>query len=418
MKNKRLLVSILAGILAGVLILSLVLSAIPVKAASSSEIKEQIEEMEKEWEERQEEIDELQGSIDANASEIRAVMEQKNIVDQQIGLLYTQIHILNEQIAAYNVLIAEKQAELDEAQLRLETLTEQNRERIRAMEENGELNYWSVLAQANSFYDLLDRLVMVEEIAAADSRRLKEMSAAAEEVESAKAELLTEREALKATKTEMDEAQVLLEEKGKQAQELLNQLVAKGAEFDALMSELEDENEKLADDIAQAEDDYDEAKQSEHLATATAPSYSYSGNGGTEVIDPTGMVWKVPCDYTRVTSPFGMRVHPISGEYKFHSGVDLWAPEMSGKPIYATRSGQVTLAGWYGSGGWTVKIQHDSVFMSIYMHMTNFIVSEGDYVTAGQIIGYVGSTGGSTGAHLHFEVRQNGNPINPMGLIG
>ncbi len=418
MKNKRLIVSILAGILAAAMIAGLILSGIPVKAASSSAIKEQIEELEKKQEEWEKEIEKLQGSIDANASEIKAVMEQKNLVDQQVGLLYSQINNLNEQIAAYNVLIADKQAELDEAQLRLETLTQQNRERIRAMEENGELTYWSVLAEANSFYDLLDRLVMVEEIAAADSRRLKEMSAAAEEVESAKSALLAEREALNQTKAEMDATQVQLEKKSEQALELLNQLIAKGAEFDSLMAELEEENQKITDDIAQKNEEYDEAKQSEYLATATQPTYSGGGNGGTEVIDPTGMVWLVPCDYTQVSSPFGMRYHPLDGTYRHHNGVDLWAPDINGKPIYATRSGYVSLAGWYGSGGWTVKIQHDSVFQSIYMHMTHFIVSEGDYVAAGQVIGYVGTTGGSTGPHLHFEVRQNGTPINPMSLIG
>ncbi len=419
MKNKRLLVAILAGIMAAVMVLGLVLSAIPANAASSSEIKEQIEQMEKEWEERQEEIEKLQDKQDENVSEIRAIMEQKNLLDQQVGLLYTQINNLNAQLAAYNVLIAEKQQEVDDAERLLAELTEKNRERIRAMEENGELSYWSVLVEASSFYDLLDRLVMVQEIAAADSRRLQEMSEAAEQVEAAKKALLAEREELKAAKTELDATQLKLEDKSKKAQELLSELIAKGAEFDALMGELEDENNKLSDDIATKGEEYEDAKYSEHMATATKPTRpAGGGNGGTEVIDPSGMTWLVPVDYTQVSSPFGMRYHPISGDYKHHNGVDLWGPDIDGKPIYATRGGYVSLADWYGSGGWTVKIQHDSVFQSIYMHMTHFIVSEGDYVAAGQIIGYVGSTGGSTGPHLHFEVRQNGDPINPMQLIG
>ncbi len=419
MNNKKKLVSILAGIMAGILILSLILSIIPVaRAASSSEIRDQIEEMEKENEKLEQQIKDLQGQQDANASEIKDIMEQKNLIDQQIGLLYTQINNLNAQIAAYNVLIADKQEELNEAEQKLEELTDKNRERIRAMEENGQLTYWSVLVEANSFFELLNRLSMVQEIAAADSRRLKEMDEAAKEVEAARAELLAEREEMQKAKDEMALIQTELEGKSAVAQQLLSDLIAKGEEFDNLMNELEDEHNDLSDKISDAEEAFDEAKYSEHMATATQPTKpAGGGNGGTEV-DTSGMVWLVPVDYTQISSPFGMRKHPISGEYKHHNGVDLWAPGINGKPIYASRGGYVSLAGWYGSGGWTVKIQHDSVFTSIYMHMTHFIVSEGDYVAAGQIIGYVGTTGGSTGPHLHFEIRQNGAAVNPMNFIG
>ncbi len=421
MDKRRKLVSIVAGILAGILILSLILGLIPptVRAASSSEIKDQLEELEKEQEELQNQIDDLKDQQDANVTEIRAIMEQKNIIDQQVGLLYTQINNLNEQIATYNVLIADKQEELDAAQKRLDDLTELNKERIRAMEKNGKMSYWSVLAEANTFFELLDRLHMVQEIAEADSRRLKEMKQAAQDVEDAQAVLLVEREAMRATKAELDVTQGQLEIKSQQAQDLLSQLIAKGAEFDALMSELENEQKEFSDQIAEKQEEYDDAKYSEHMATATKPTFpSGGGNAGEEVVDPSGLTWLVPVNYTRVTSPFGPRTHPITGEpNKMHNGVDLWAPNIYGQPIYATRGGYVSLAGWYGSGGWTVKIQHDSMFISIYMHMTHFVVNEGDYVAAGQIIGYVGSTGGSTGPHLHFEIRKNGIAVNPMEYI-
>ncbi len=419
MNKKRKLASLLAGIMAAVLILSFILGVIPVNAASSSEIRDQIDEMEKENEELEGKIEELQSQLDTNATEIQDILNQKNLIDQQIGLLYTQINNLNAQIASYNVLIADKQAELNEAEKRLAELTEQNRERIRAMEENGNLTYWSVLVEANSFLELLDRLYMVQEIAAADSRRLKEMDNAAKAVASAQATLLTERADMQKAKEEMALIQAEQETKSAQAQQLLSELIAKGAEFDALMDQLEEEHNELTDQIAAKEDEFDEAKYQEQMATATKPTYTQSsGNGGTEKVDPSGMVWLVPVSYTQISSPFGMRYHPITGEYRHHNGVDFWAPGINGSPIYATRSGVVTLAGWYGSGGWTVKIQHDDVYVSIYMHMTHFIVAAGDYVTAGQVIGYVGTTGGSTGPHLHFEIRQNGVAVNPMNFIG
>ncbi len=420
MNKRSKLAAILAGVMAAVLILSFVLSVIPVSAASSSEIRDQINEMEKENEELEGKIKDLQGQLNTNATEIKDIMAQKNLIDQQVGLLYTQINNLNAQIAAYNVLIADKQEELNLAEKKLAELTEKNRERIRAMEENGTLTYWSVLVEANSFFELLDRLYMVQEIAAADSRRLKEMDQAAREVEAAQTALLAERADMQKAMDEMAVIQADLENKSAQAQALLSELIAKGEEFESLMEELEEEHNNMSDQIAAKEEEYDEAKHREHMATATQPPRpTGGGNGGTEKVDPTGMVWLVPVSYTQISSPFGMRNDPFgSGQRKHHNGVDLWAPGINGKPIYASRSGLVTLAGWYGSGGWTVKIQHDDVYVSIYMHMTNFIVSAGDYVSAGQVIGYVGTTGGSTGPHLHFEIRQNGVAVNPMNFIG
>ncbi len=418
--KKRVRLSAIALVLICGLLLGLSTDFLPTnaRAASSSAIKEQIEELEKEQAALDEKMEGLREQQDENASEIREIMEQKNIIDQQIGLLYTQISNINEQIAAYSVLIADKQEELDEAEKKLKALNEKHKERIRAMEENGELSYWSVLFEANSFSDFLDRLTMMEEIAAADSRRLKEIRKAAEEVEAAKAELMAERDELKAAKDELAEKQAELEEKAAEAQKLLDKLIAKGKEFDALMEELEDEQEANADKLANKKVEYDEAKYREHMATATQPTKpAGNGNGGTP-INTDGITWVIPCDYTQVSSAFGWRIHPISGVEKFHNGVDLWASGIYGKPIYATRAGVVSYTGWYGSGGWTVMVDHLDGFKSIYMHMTNFIVSEGDFVTAGQVIGYVGSTGGSTGPHLHFEIRYNGAAVNPMNYIG
>lgn len=420
MKNKRLRLSAVALVLILGLILGMTTDFLPTNAsaASSSAIKEQIEELEKEQAALEEKLDGLREQQDENASEIREIMNQKNVLDQQIGLLYTQISNINEQISAYSVLIADKQEELDDAEKRLKELNEKHKERIRAMEEGGDLSYWSVLFEANSFSDFLDRLTMMEEIAAADSRRLKEIREAAEEVEEAKAELIAERDELKAAKDELAKAQAEQEEKSAQAQQLLEELIAKGEEFEALMEELEDEQEANADELANKKVEYDEAKYREHMATATQPTRpSGSGNGGTPT-NIEGLTWVIPCDYTMVTSAFGWRIHPISGVEKFHNGVDLWCSGIYGKPIYATREGVVSYTGWYGSGGWTVMIDHLDGFKSIYMHMTNFIVSEGDFVMAGQVIGYVGDSGGTTGPHLHFEIRYNGAAINPMNYIG
>ena len=417
MKKRKLWVSILAGILALIMVLGLVAGVLPsyVSAASSSVLKDQLNDLEDQKAEIDAQIAELEDKLSENLDEMTSVVNQKNLIDQEVSLLHQQVMTINEQISAYGVLIADKQDELVEAEAKLAELNEKNKERIRAMEENGELSYWSVLFEANSFSDLLDRLNMIEEIASSDQRRLQEMSEAAKVVADAKAELETEKTALEDTKTQLDATQVQLEEKRAEADKLLTELVAKGAEFETLMEQSEANQADLMEQIANKEAEIDEAEYQEWLATSipTPPSYSGGPGVGNTVGDAT---WLVPINYSAYTSPFGYRWHPISGIWKMHYGVDLAAP--TGTPIYATRSGVVSVASYQeGGAGWYVQLDHLDGYKSIYMHMTHFIVSSGEYVSAGQVIGYCGSTGGSTGPHLHFGISYNGTYVNPAEYI-
>ncbi len=127
------------------------------------------------------------------------------------------------------------------------------------------------------------------------------------------------------------------------------------------------------------------------------------------------MRWLKPTNYTRVSSKFGYRTHPKYGDWRLHKGVDLAAGR--GTPIYASRSGQVTAATWDDSLGNFVKIDHGDGYSSIYAHMTHYVVKKGDYVKAGQVIGYVGSTGVSTGYHLHFGILYRGEYVDPLKYI-
>lgn len=133
-------------------------------------------------------------------------------------------------------------------------------------------------------------------------------------------------------------------------------------------------------------------------------------------------IWGMPCEYTRVTSPFGYRDHPVSGEWKLHTGIDLAAPKDT--PIYASRAGKVLYAGWdTGSGGKYVSIDHGDGYKSQYLHMNSFAVKSGQTVEKGQLIGYVGDTGVTTGFHLHFTIRQFNSetekwvPVDPAEYI-
>jgi murein DD-endopeptidase MepM/ murein hydrolase activator NlpD len=269
-----------------------------------------------------------------------------------------------------------------------------------------------VLFEANSFFDLLDRLNMIEEIAAADKRRLEQLNEAAIAVNEAKDTLATERVALQAAKTAMEVLQLSLEAKRQEASELLNSLIAKGEEYDAIIENSEEMQEKLMQELAAKEDAYDKAKYSEWLATSVPPTTHPGGPGNT--VD--GITWYLPTTNYYISSPFGYRWHPISGKWKMHNGIDMAAP--TGTAIYATRAGVVTVASYEeGGAGYYVKLNHGDGYISIYMHMTHYIVKPGDFVQAGQKIGYVGSTGGSTGPHLHFGIAKNGTYVTPSKYI-
>lgn len=419
MKKRKLWVSVLAGLMAAVMLLSLLLSLIPTKvsAASSSEIRKQLNKLKEEKNEIAEQIQEVKGLYNANENEIEDLVSQKNAIDQEITLLHQQVDNINQQIAAYSILIADKQDELDDAEDRLADLNEKNKERIRAMEEEGKLSYWSIIFKANNFSDLLDRLDMIQEINAADQRRLKEIAEAARQVETAKTELAGEKDELEVARLELDEAEIVLEERRTEADGILAELIAKGEEFELMLDESEALQDELMQEIAQKEKDLKEAEYQEWLATYVPPTTLPSGTDTTPSNQaPSSSGWIKPLKSYTLTSPFGMRVHPVLGYERMHNGVDMAAP--SGTPIYAAKSGKVTTASYQkGGAGYYVSINHGDGFSSIYMHMTRYIVSKGDYVKAGQVIGYVGSTGISTGPHLHFGIAYKGEYVNPMKYI-
>ena len=406
------------AVISGILVLAILFGMLPApaEAASSSEIKKQLEALEDREEELQAQIDELRGQYEATEDEIQGMVDQKDIIDQEIALLNEQYDIINEQITSYSLLIADKQDELDDAQARLADLNQKNKERIQTMEEEGSLSYWSIIFEANSFSDLLDRLNMVQEIAAADQRRMREIAAVAEEVAKAQAELESEKAALEATRAELDETQKTLEEKRAEADELLLQLIAKGEEYEALLDESEAMQDELMKQIAAKEKEYDQAKYKEWLATSVATTKPTTSSTKPSESAPSSSGWVCPVPYYTLTSPFGMRIHPVLGYARMHNGVDMACA--SGTPIYASRSGKVTVASYQAGGaGNYVSINHGDGFSSIYMHMTRYIVSVGQYVNAGQVIGYVGSTGISTGPHLHFGISYKGTYVNPMDYL-
>lgn len=463
MDKRKLWTTVFAAILTLALVLGLAAGFLPATAdaATSGELKAQLNNLKKQKSAIEAEIKNLKNQIKENGTEIEKMVAEKNVIDQEIFYLYQQINNTNNQIATYSLLIADKQEELVAAEAKFEKLMQENKERIQAMEEEGEVSYWSVLFQANNFADLLDRVNMVREIAASDRRRLDELNAAAKVVAEAKGELEAEKVALEETKEVLNATQAELEAKREEANELLAELVARGIEYELLVDQAHDEKDQLMLDIANKQEEYDDAIYREWLATsvppttkpkppsqtepttksteATKPNETTKPDETTKATEPgettkpteetkpttaptepeetkpAKITWKVPINYTKMTSPYGYRIHPIYGTKKFHYGVDLAAPQ--GRPIWATRSGTVSTASYNSSAGYYVQINHGDGYKSIYMHMTHYVVSKGEKVSQGQVIGYCGSTGASTGSHLHFGITKNGNYVNPANYI-
>ncbi len=415
MKNSKFLIRLLCLILAVIMVGGLITGALVTmaNAATSSQLKKELDALKNEAQEIINQGIALKKELDANESKTTTTIEQKSSIDQQIRITEQEIENANAQISQYSLLIAEKQRELEAALEEQEELNQRNKARLRAMEENGKVSYWSILFKANSFSDLLSRIDSIHEVAEADQRMLEQMQEVAERIEQDRQEMETELAAQQEVKT-------LLAEKEET-------LLAQREEANALLLELKAESERLteeylANEAAEAEAraiamqkqaEYEAQLSAEQKANLAAQNKNnvaggYSG-GGSGFSNPLRIG-------LTVTSAYGWRIHPTMGDKRFHTGVDFAAPQ--GTPIYAIASGQVTSAYYNTANGYMVSIAHGGGYGSLYAHMTHFVVSAGDSVSQGQVIGYVGSTGWSTGPHLHFEIHVNGSAVNPMDYVG
>lgn len=400
-----------------VLVVAALLCALQPKSAvavTSNEIREQIKELEAENAQLQEQMDSLESKMLETKGDIAQTVEQKNLLDQQIALLHGKISNYNDQIRTYGLLIADKQEELEKAQMRLSALNQKHKHRIREMEEQGKLSYWSVLFSARSLMDFLDRVDMIQEIAASDNRRLQELSDAAAQVESTKESLMQEKKALEYKRSELENSEEILEQKIKKSEQLLQDLLSDSESFKKLLAESEEKQNQLMEQIAQKENEYDKKAEEEWYATSVPPTTQTETQTTLPAVGEEA--WLVPVPYYSLESPFGMRFHPLLNIWRMHNGIDMGCAMDT--PIYATRSGIVTITDYQEAGaGIYVQINHGDGYRSIYMHMNRHVVSPGQSVAAGELIGYVGSTGLSSGPHLHFGISYNGSYVNPVAYL-
>lgn len=420
MKGKRNTARRLVCILLAIVLLGSLVSGaliVMVNAASSKEIEQDLIALREEQAKLKEQSDALQAQINENQQQTQTLVSRKADIDQQMEVSRQTIENLNAQIQQYSLLIAQKQDELDASVAEEQALQQQYKTRLRAMEETGSVSYWSILFKASSFSDLLDRVDMIREIAKSDQLMLEKLAAASEEIESERAELETQLTGLETARQELAEQQSALEAQRAESDMLILQMTA---EFAALSDEYdaaEAAKDELLEQIKKTETEYFNALSAEEaarLAALNAQNNNKVPATASGASSESGFLYPLPYA-VEITSPFGMRHNPVTGQYSSHSGVDFGAGQ--GTSIYACKSGTVTVAGYAEAWGYYVTINHGDGYSTLYAHMTNYTVSTGDYVAQGDVIGYVGSTGWSTGPHLHLSVLYNGAYVNPMNYV-
>lgn len=415
MKNiKKSLRSVFCALLAA----AALAASLPAYAVSQAEI----DDLQKKLDALEQQAQEQQDVINNLTSQKARFITRKLALDNKIEINRQIIELIGEQIEIYDEIIAEKQAELDKALEKETAQTELLRSRIRAMEENSTYSYASFIFDSSSVTELLSRIGDVNDIMHYDKTLEEEYMAAREDVESIKKSYEEARHEQELLQKELDTKQAELDAQVEAAYTMI-------ADIETLSDDAQAEYDAIAEEEAKAEETLQEAirKRAAEQAKYNQNNNSNNGGGGNSggsggnsggggssgggsATSLSNLQWPVP-SCTLITSRFGYRVAPTTGASTYHGGLDIGAG--MGASIVAAGAGDVIYAGANGGYGNCVMIDHGNGVVTVYAHMSSIGVSYGQYVTAGQYVGAVGSTGVSTGPHCHFEIRINGAQTDP-----
>ncbi len=346
----------------------------------------------------------VQSTINSLQGQQSDLIALKNALDEKNAITVKQILNLNEQIELHTQLIEQKTVEVEEAQKNADDQLAKYKVRVRAMEEAGRYNYFEVLFGANSIGEFLSLIDDIGDIMKSDKelensyrQSVTDLKAVKEEYEEAKAEM-------EDTKAELEDLKVQQEADIQEATAVIASLQSDINANASVLSQLNAQERQLSSDI--------QSKVNELNKQQEEQKKTDGGSSGGSTIGTGNLVWPSYCTY--ITSRQGPRTHPVTGEYKNHGGTDIGASY--GTAIWAADSGTVVYSsdGWNGGWGNYVMIDHGNGMQTLYAHMSSRAVSVGQTVSRGQTIGYVGSTGMSTGPHLHFEMYVNGSRIDPQ----
>jgi murein DD-endopeptidase MepM/ murein hydrolase activator NlpD len=363
----------------------------------------------------------IQSEIDELNFQETKTLAQKALYDEQCALISQQIENSEAQIADYEQLIVEAQEDLEEAVAAEDAQHELMCERIRAMEERGTISYFEILFDAKDFGDLLSRLDFIFEIMNYDESVIEDYQALQQETverQNALNDLLDETQE---AKTALEAQKATLDQQLAEAEALVKEIQSNQEEYAALMEQLADEEAELNDQIAKAEAEYaEQIRQQQEAAQAAQNSGSSGGSGSVSGggNSAAGISFAWPCASQSITSYFGYRSSSATNGVGStnHMGIDIGGVGYS-TPIVAAAAGVVTISMYSSSAGNYVAVSHGNGVVTQYMHMSSRSVSVGDSVSQGQQLGISGSTGNSTGPHLHFGVMINGSYVDPLDYL-
>ena len=406
MKNKR-VARVIAIVLALMMAFSVIWAAIDALTAKAYVTQEEIDRLREEKREYERRKEEIQSRINTIEYERMTEVAKKSVLDDRIILTGMEIDNINETIELYVVLIQEKEIEVSAAIDRENAQLRKYMTRVRDMEENGIITYLEIIFDSTSFSDLLARLDFVGDIMQADENTYNNLIIAHNETIVAKEDLELTKQEMEVVKDHLEEKYVELGEQLEEASELIKQIEDSLESFSALYAEESAESDRIQREINAKVEELKRQEAEEAAAAAAAAEAAAAGR-----VSGTGqLMWPVPSAGV-ITSGFGVRLHPIHNVYIQHWGVDI--PAGYGSSIIAADSGSVIISTYSSSYGNYVVIDHGNGMTTLYAHMSASAVGAGESVGKGQVIGYVGSTGASTGSHLHFEVSKDGVKVDPQ----
>ncbi len=327
----------------------------------------------------------IQKKLDGLAPEIAAVEEKLSVTQEKLALLRKELRL--------------KQLELQKAQAKLKLEQENFARRAVLSYKSDDLDYLDVLLASADFEDLISRADTIHELLGGDNALVGDLQTTRDEVDA-------EKDAIAKREDAVAVAARVLQEKSDQLAALRAAQAASQAAALAVRQQKQGALKGVNQDLAELE------KQENELLAESQAITGVVGAGGSTGSGSGTLSWPVSGP---VTSPFGWRIHPILGYKKFHTGIDIGVGY--GVPIHSAGAGTVIYATWMGGYGNVIIVDHGNGLSTLYAHQSSLAVGKGARVARGQTVGYVGSTGFSTGPHLHFEVRVNGNPVDPMGYL-
>lgn len=365
------------------------------QAAAESQIdnlRRQIQQYQERLQQSQRQRQQAQQALRRVQDQQRSVLSELNSLDQSLARTNEEIAETEAKLAEAEERLRQARIELQEAEERLAYRNELLGRRLRAIAEHGTVAYIDVLFSSSSFKDFLVRFELLREIIGQDVVLLEQVR--------------EDREIIAAKKAQ-------IEEERQEIVQLKSQLLAKREELEVVAAQRRSTYQQLE----QSEEEYRAMVAAEEQASREAERMLRELSAELAKLLPAdAAVFTVfPVDrtgYYRMSSPYGRRLHPIYREYRMHNGVDF--AKAAGSNIYAVAPGRVVYSGSLGGYGNTVIIAHSASISTLYAHASQLLVKVGDNVEAGQVIARVGATGTATGPHLHFEVRKDGSPVDPM----